>query len=245
MKTKYLTRAAAVAGACLAATALTGLPWADASTRARVADAGGSGGEKPAVTCVTYDFGEGPVCGVKLRGPRGPRGVRGKTGPIGLTGPQGLQGPQGIQGPVGPQGIQGIQGPTGPQGIQGSPGHTVVVAGTAVKLTAPAQGEPEGMELNPSVAQCPSGGTLSTPEAYGGGVQIQKSGSESGGDVVTIQQHFLGTYASPTQVNPLPAGNTAGTVSTTYANAYEGQAVITELAGGDTVTVQSYVICGP
>ncbi len=245
MKTKYLTRTAAVAGACLAATALTGLPWADAAPRAVVADAGGTGGEKPAVTCVYYDFKEGPVCGVMLRGPRGVKGARGKTGPIGFTGPQGPIGPQGVQGPVGSQGIQGPVGPTGPQGIQGAPGHTVVVAGTAVTLTAPAQGEQQGTELNPSVAQCPSSGTLSTPEAYGGGVQIQKSGSESGGDVVTIQQHFLGTYVSPTQVNPLPAGNTAGTVSTQAANAYEGQAVITELAGGDTVTVQSYVICGP
>lgn len=244
MKTKYLTRAAAVAAACLAATALTGLPWADASSRAVVADSGGRGSEKPAVQCVTYDFNEGPVCGIMLLGPRGPRGERGKTGRIGLTGAQGLVGPQGIQGPVGPQGIQGPVGPTGPQGIQGAPGHTVVVAGTSITETAPTGGDPQGKELTPSVAKCPSS-AQGDPEAYGGGVQIQKSGSESGGDVVTIQQHFLGSYVSSTQVSPLPAGTSPGTISTQPANAYEGQAVITELGGGDTVTVQSYVICGP
>ena len=83
------------------------------------------------------------------------------------------------------------------------------------------------------------------PEAYGGGVQVLKSGTESGGDVVTLDQHFLGNYVSPTQVDALPAGTVPGTVSTVAANAYEGQAVVTELAGGDTVTLQSYVVCGP
>src|SRR5437660_12847085 len=102
MKTKYLTRVGVVAGACVAATALSGLPWADASPRAVVADAGGSGSEKPVATCVRFDNGEGPVCGVMLRGPRGargPRGLTGMTGAPGLMGPQGIQGPQGVQGP--------------------------------------------------------------------------------------------------------------------------------------------------
>ncbi|MGH7922171.1 MAG: hypothetical protein ACREQM_19865, partial [Candidatus Dormibacteraceae bacterium] len=84
------------------------------------------------------------------------------------------------------------------------------------------------------------------PEAYGGGVQIQKSGTESGGDVVTIQNHYLGTYDSGTGlVDALPAGTTPNTVSTIAADAYEGQAVVTELAGGDTVTEQAFVVCGP
>jgi Collagen triple helix repeat (20 copies) len=255
MKTKYLTRVGVVAGVFVAATALSGLPWADASPRAVVADAGGSASEKPVATCVRFDNGEGPVCGIMLRGPRGAKGARGpigKTGPVGLMGPQGIQGPQGVQGPQGIQGNQGAVGPTGPQGIQGAPGHTVVVAGTVVKETAPPQGE-QNTELTPSVAQCPSSGSPnSTPEAYGGGVQIQKSGSESGGDVVTIEQHYLGTYVNSTTVNALPPGTNPGDISNQAANAYLGQAVITELGGsgknnvpGDTVTVQSFVVCGP
>jgi hypothetical protein len=77
-------------------------------------------------------------------------------------------------------------------------------------------------------------------------VQIQKSGSEVGGDVVTLDQHYLGTYNSGTgYVDALPAGTTPGTVSTQGADAYQGQSVVTYLAAGDTVTVQSYVICGP
>lgn len=240
MKTKYITRAVAVIGACLAATALTGLPWADASPRAKVADAGGSGGEKPAVTCIFYDFGEGPACGIRLRGPRGARGVRGKTGPIGLTGPQGPVGTQGIQGPVGPQGIQGPIGNTGPQGLQGAPGHTVVVAGTRVTVT----GFQQDNQMPPTVARCPSTGD---PEAYGGGVQIQQpAGAEQDGDVVTLQDHFLGTYNSGTGlVDPLPSGSTPGTQSTQAANAYQGQAVVTYLASGDSATAQAFVVCGP
>jgi hypothetical protein len=46
-------------------------------------------------------------------------------------------------------------------------------------------------------------------------------------------------------VTVIPSGTTAGTASTIAADAYEGQAVVTELAVGDTVTVQAFVICGP
>jgi hypothetical protein len=241
MKPKYLLHAVVVGAACLAAIALSGLPWADASPRAGVADSGGSGSEKPALTCVRFDNGEGPVCGIMLRGPKGKTGPRGKTGPIGLQGPQGPVGPQGIQGPQGVQGVVGAVGPTGPQGIQGAPGHTVVVAGTPVTETAGASGDGPGTLIQPSVAQCPSNGT---PEAYGGGVRIDKSGTESGGDVVTIAQQFLGTYNSKTGLVD-PFTTSPGTPSTAAANAYEGQAVITQLAGGDTAKVQTFVVCGP
>jgi hypothetical protein len=91
---------------------------------------------------------------------------------------------------------------------------------------------------------------MDDPEAYGGGVQIQKTGTEATGDVVTLEQHYAGTYVpasgmTPASVNPLPAGTSAGTISTTPANAYNGQAVVTELAVGDSVTVQAFVVCGP
>ena len=242
MKTKHLIRVAALGGVCVAATAFAGLPWADASPHAHVADASGT-----QLNCVHFDVDDQPVCGIMRRGPhgtRGPRGalgqrgLRGHTGPVGATGPTG---PQGVQGGVGPQ---GDQGPQGLQGVQGAPGHTVVVAGTLVVETAGAGGDPQGKLLTPTVAQCPAPAS-GTPEAYGGGVQIQKSGSQPTADVVTIQQHFLGTFVSATQVNPLPAGTTPGTVSTTPANAYEGQAVVTQLNAGDSVTVQAFVVCGP
>jgi hypothetical protein len=246
LKFKRLTRFAALGVACLAATALTGLPWADASsTTARTAatDVG-----KPLVKCLKFDFDDQQVCGILRQGPRGPRGPKGKTGATGATGPIGATGATGAQGPqgaVGPVGAVGPQGPQGIQGIQGSPGHTVVVAGTQVVEAPPAGGpaDPQGTELTPTVARCTAPGD---PEAYGGGVQIQKSGSEVGGDVVTLDQHYLGTYNSGTGfVDALPAGSTPGTVSTQAANAYEGQAVVTFLAAGDTVTLQSYVVCGP
>jgi Collagen triple helix repeat (20 copies) len=244
MKFKRLTRIFALGALCLTATALTGLPWADASSSTAHTAASDPG--KPLVKCLKFDVDDQRVCGIMRRGPQGVRGQKGRTGqtgPIGLqgaTGPQGSRGPQGAVGPVGPV---GPQGPQGIQGIQGSPGHTVVVAGTQVVEAPPAGGpaDPQGKELTPSVARCTAPGA---PEAYGGGVQIQKSGSEVGGDVVTLDQHYLGTYNSGT-VDALPAGSTAGTVSTQAADAYQGQAVVTFLAAGDTVTVQSYVVCGP
>jgi len=264
MKFTRLTRIAALGAVCVAVGALTGLPWADAtSTKAHVAqvDTG-----KPLVKCIKFDADDPTACGILRQGVRGPQGPRGKTGPKGAigrrgaTGPQGLQGPVGPVGAVGPQGLQGIQGPRGFQGVQGAPGSTVVVAGTpqtmtgAQALAASPITQGEGAEITPSVATCsvgpatdPSDSAASNgrPEAYGGGVQITKTGTEATGDVVTVEQHFLGTYNSPTSVTVIPAGTTAGTASTIGANAYEGQAVVTELADGDSVTVQAFVICGP
>ena len=237
MNIKHLIRVAGVGGLFLAATAFAGLPWADANPAtpsARTADVGSTH-----LDCVHVEGDDPAICGIMRQGPRGPRGRLGKTGPrghIGKTGPIGLTGAKGLTGVVGPQ---GSQGPQGLQGVQGAPGHTVVVAGTQVSVTAPAAGEPQGTQLTPSVAQCPSASS-GTPEAYGGGVQIQKSGTESSGDVVAIQQQVLGTYASPTSVT-LPSSSP----STTAANAYEGQAVVTQLTAGDTATVQAFVICGP
>jgi hypothetical protein len=243
MRYKFLTRIAVLAAVGAAAAALTGLPWATARPARTAIDT-----SKTHLQCVKFDVDDQQVCGIQRRGPSGPQGLRGLVGPIGHTGPQGLTGPQGIQGPVGPVGPIGPVGPQGPQGIQGAPGHTVVVAGTKITEQAPVGGDPQGKELTPTVAQCTA---PADPEAYGGGVQILKSGTESGGDVVTVDQHFLGTYVSPTEVDALPAGSTPGSVSTQAANAYEAQAVVTELAGGttpsngDSVTVQSYVVCGP
>jgi hypothetical protein len=238
MKTKHLIRAVVVGGACLAATAVSGLPFADASSPTHAIEVG-----KSRLQCVHFDVDDQPVCGILRRGPRGARGLKGNTGsvgPIGLPGATGPQGPQGATGPVGATGPQGIQGPQGAQGVQGAPGHTVVVAGTQVTQPGPA---PEGTQIPATVARCT---VPADPEAYGGGVQIQKNGTESSGDVVTLAQHFLGTYNSGTGfVDALPAGTTPGTVSTQAANAYEGQAVVTQLAPSDSVTVQSYVVCGP
>jgi hypothetical protein len=212
---------------------LTGLPWADASPAAHVADVSGTPGEAPAkLHCVVFELGDTPACGILIKGATGARGARGKTGPIGRTGPQGAVGPQGIQGPVGPQ---GVQGPQGIQGIQGAPGHTIVLTGTAASDSPSNAPAPQGTLLT-AVARCTNS---NDPEAYGGGETIQKTGQFSSGDVVTIQSHYLGTYASPTQVNP-PSGN-----SNQAADSFEAQAVVTQLAAGDTATLTPYVVCGP
>jgi hypothetical protein len=275
MKFKSLIRILAFGAACATVGALASLPGADAnSTPVHVAASNtaahiaASDTGKPLVQCLRFDVDDLRVCGILRQGPRGPQGPVGKTGPKGKTGPRGKTGPQGVQGPTGPVGATGPVGPQGIQGVQGpqgSPGPTVVVAGTQVTetgaqaLAASPITNGEGAEITPSVAQCPAPAVPSnaagqpTPEAYGGGVTIQKTGTEATGDVVTLDQHFLGTYNSGTGfVNPLPAvGSPAGTVSPAPApgtfpiNAYEGQAVVTELALGDTVTVQAFVVCGP
>jgi Collagen triple helix repeat (20 copies) len=266
MKFKRLIRVLAFGAACAAVGALSGLPWADAnSTPTPVHAAAASDTGTPLIQCLRFDADDPSVCGILRQGPRGPRGKVGKTGPQGLTGPQGATGPQGIQGPTGPVGAtgpQGIQGNQGIQGVQGAGGPTVVVAGTPEVETgaqalaaAPITGG-EGATVSPSVAKCPAPPTTASqpdyPEAYGGGVTIQKTGTEATGDVVTLEQHYLGSYDNGT-VDPVPAlGSAAGTVSPTTSppnppaiNAYEGQAVVTELAVGDSVTVQAFVVCGP
>lgn len=259
MKFKRLVSIVGLGALCAAAGALIGLPWASAKPATPSASLASDTG-KPLVQCLTFDADDQLVCGILRQGPRGPHGKVGKTGPQGLTGPQGATGPQGPQGPTGPVGAtgpQGIQGIQGIQGAQGAPGPTVVVAGNPVTETgtealsaAPITGG-EGAPVGPTIAQCPAvTPTMDDPEAYGGGVQIQKTGTEATGDVVTLEQHYAGTYVpanggTPASVSPLPAGTTPGTISTTPANAYEGQAVVTELAVGDSVTVQAFVVCGP
>jgi hypothetical protein len=245
MKFKFISRAVLLGGACVVATAVAGLSWAFAA---------GPLASSSAVqhkVCTTNDREGESACVVMLQGPkgkRGPRGVRGRHGPkgnrgaIGVVGAIGPIGPQGPTGQVGPKGDVGPQGNQGLQGVQGAPGHTVVVAGTSISVPGPS---PQGTQLTPSVAHCPPPAS-GTPEAYGGGVQIVKSGAQSSADVITILQHFEGAFVSSTQVNPIPApGSPAGTQSSTAADAYEGQAVVTQLNTGDNVTVQAYVVCGP
>jgi hypothetical protein len=232
MKAKFLMRSATVGGACLAAVALSGLPWADASTSARVAEAGG-GEASTHLKCVMFDAGDTPVCGITIRGAKGPRGIRGNTGAIGAVGPQGAQGAQGAAGAQGPQGVQGEVGPvgpTGPQGIQGAPGHTVVVTGTPVVVPGTGQ---TNTSVGPAVARCDT--SSGDPEAYGGGVNITKTGTNNPGDAVAIQSQFLGTYSSGS-VTPNPSQP---------ANAFEAEGVIIYLAPGDTATMSPYVVCGP
>lgn len=260
MKFKRLISIVGLGALCAAAGALIGLPWASANPATPSATLASSDTGKPLVQCLTFDADDPMVCGILRQGARGPRGKLGKTGPQGLIGPQGATGPQGPQGPTGPvgaTGAQGIQGIQGIQGAQGAPGPTVVVAGNSVTETgaealsaAPITGG-EGAPVGPTIAQCPAvTASMDDPEAYGGGVQIQKTGTEATGDVVTLEQHFAGTYVpasggTAASVSPLPAGTTPGTISTTPANAYEGQAVVTELAVGDSATVQAFVVCGP
>lgn len=212
-------------------------------------------------SCLKIDIDDIPVCGVMgprgntgARGAQGARGFRGfpgatgptgATGQTGQTGATGAQGPVGPAGPQGPQGVTGAQGPKGdtgaqgPQGIQGAPGPTTVVNGNLVNFSA-ASGPLTGTVLT-SVARCPSAGT---PEAYGGGGYVTRTGQHASSDVVSLMSSYPGLYVSPSQVAPIPTG-TGGQQSSQPANAYESDSVITQYNAGDTITVQAYVICGP
>jgi hypothetical protein len=137
-------------------------------------------------------------------------------------------------------------GATGPQGLAGAPGAAEMVLGTKITLTN--NGGPlAGTEMTPSVARCPVGSS-NFSDAYGGGVTIAKSGPVSGGDVISIESAYPGTFVSQTEVDPPPflANPPDNTESAQRAaNAYQGTALITQLSSGDTATVQAYVVCGP
>lgn len=261
-----LARVAGLAGLLLAATAFAGLPWADASPqtkqpRASAASASTSPFVKGDQLCgVRFDSDDTPGC-LRLgpRGPRGLRGPRGATGSQGLVGAMGAVGPVGQIGPHGPAGIQGIQGI---QGVQGPPGafttggsdpggSTELVLGSKIgPITITNTSPATGTELTPSVARCPTSGI--DQEAYNGGATVITDTVNGQGqqvaatdDVVGLEKSFPGLYNGPTEVDPLPLSETPGAVSSEAANAYEVQAVITQMQSGDNVTVQAYVVCGP
>jgi hypothetical protein len=150
----------------------------------------------------------------------------------------GQTGPQGVQGDPGPQGIQGIQGVQGAQGLAGcasggSSSCTIVQEGNKIGPIVASGVSLSGSETY-SVAECPT----SDPEAYGGGGLIIKQGNNSGGDIVTLAASYPGTYAgSGAQVTP--------ETTNTVANAYEAEAIVTELSSGDNYTLQAYAVCGP
>jgi len=155
---------------------------------------------------------------------------------VAAPGAQGPQGPQGNQGPQGSQGIQGIQGPQGLPGCAagGSTTCTEVVHGNKIGPVVASGVSLTGSETY-SVAECPP----TDPEVYGGGGQIVKNGANSGGDVVTLEASYPGTYAgSGAEVTPI-------TGTATAANAYEAKAVVTVLNSGDNYTLQAYAVCGP
>jgi hypothetical protein len=259
MSSNRLIRIGTLAGACLLVAALAGLSWADAGSRPRAVGASAHGR-----LCVRYDIDDTPQC-LTAFGPRGQQGQRGATGrrgpqgvvgPVGATGPLGAVGARGATGAQGIQGIQGIQGPTGSLGVfcqtpqcpangYDPGGSTVAVLGTQITASFP-NGPDTGTELPPSVARCPTSGV--DREAYDGGAIILTKNSmnqTTEDDVVGLESSFPGLYVSQTEVDPLPIGAQAGAVSIQAANAYEAQAVVSEMQSGDNVSVQAYVICGP
>lgn len=264
MSSNRLIRIATPLGVCLAVAVLAGVSLAQAGSRdkshATKARATASSGR----LCLRYDADDTPQCLTKF-GPRGKQGLRGPTGrrgPLGVVGPVGAAGPVGVVGARGATGAQGIQGIQGIQGLTGSPGvfcqisqcgangydpggSTVAVVGTQITASFPS-GPATGTELPPSVARCASSGV--DREAYdGGAIIITKNslGQPSTSDVVGLESSFPGLYVSQTEVDPLPIGAQAGAVSIQAANAYEAQAVISDMQSGDNVSVQAYVICGP
>ncbi|HLH65274.1 MAG TPA: hypothetical protein VKV27_06190 [Solirubrobacteraceae bacterium] len=227
MKINRIVRVLALGVLLVGASALSGLSFSSAKTPARsarapVAARGAAAGDtgRPLIKCIRFDVDDMRVCGL--------RGQRGARGPRGLRGFRGFTGAQGPAGPAGPQ------GPQGPQGIPGSPNPTVIVEGNVQTYSYSGTGpSPIGHVIPPSVAVCQAGSNQ--PYVYGGGAVINPSDT-NGADIVTLQSSFPGNY-NGSSVTPV--------TSTAPGNAYEAQAVVTNLASGDSVTVQAYAICGP
>jgi hypothetical protein len=254
MSLKRVVHAGAVGAASVSLIALATAPVAGAVILPKATAADVSG--QSLVNCIRFDVDDQLVCGVLRQGKpgkTGPRGAQGRTGPRGRTGKTGaegapgalgpfgltgLTGPTGPAGPIGPQGIPGVKGDTGatgPQGAQGSPGGTVIVTGNVGRFAASVNGN-EAQLLPVSVAECPA--SIHT-QAYGGGGIINITGKTSAGDVVTLQSSYPGLANGPNEVDPVSS------TSPGAGNAYEAQAVVTNLSGGDTATVTAYVVCGP
>lgn len=268
MQAKRLIRIATPLGACLAVAVFAALSLAQAASAPESHGVSHSARR----LCLRYDSDDTPQCLTRVgprgkpgrRGPTGRRGPRGAVGPVGATGPVGavgLPGATGAQGITGIQGVQGIQGgpgvfapggydpgcwPAPPASPPSSPcGQVVTVIGTQITASFP-NGPATGTELPPSVARCPNAGV--DREAFDGGAIITTKNAQnqpSTGDVVGLESSFPGLYVSQTEVDPLPIGAQAGALSIQAANAYEAQAVISEMQSGDNVTVQAYAICGP
>jgi len=266
---KHLIRIATSVGVCLAAVAFAGLPWALASSHsdgdAVLAAAGHKACSGKNRVEIRYDTDDTPGCvtrNIGAQGFQGHTGHRGNTGKTGKTGPIGPQGVVGLTGPIGPTGAIGATGatgdtgPTGPTGASGaivtsSPGvsggsdpggSTAVVLGTTVGPLPFPQGPATGTELTPSVARCPTSGP--DQQAFDGGAIV--SPSDTANDVVGIEQAFPGLYVNQTEVDPLPLPSaTPGGVSQEPANAYEVVAVIGSVTSKSSITITSYVVCGP
>jgi hypothetical protein len=255
---KRLIRIALLTLACLAATGFAA--WASAGAF------GGKGPyKKNGKLCVRYDADDHPFCfSYGPHGEKGPQGIVGARGLVGVVGPVGPLGRVGAVGRQGPQGIQGVTGPIGPTGPDGAfvqpsgsdpggsdpGGNTVLELGSKIGPITYSQGPQTGTELTPSVARCPTSGP--DQEAYDGGATIITTNPNNTqtpvpptDDVVGLESSYPGLYAGPTVVDPLPLGAVPGGLSQQSANAYEAQAVITDIHSEDNVTVQAYVVCGP
>ena len=257
MRIRWLTALAAPVAAALVGVLVIGLPWADASSRALPASLKRHAVKSQAGmarVCVRYDSDDTPACVPNQPGPQGPLGPRGRRGPLGAVGAVGVTGPVGVQGVQGVQGVVGVTGRKGPAGPVGAfqaggvdpGGNTVLVLGSKIGPIPFPSGPGTGTELTPSVARCPTSGP--DQEAYDGGATVITANPNTPGptgDVVGLENSFPGVYAGATEVDPLPNGAPPGGVSNQSANAYEAQAVVTNVHSNDNVTVQAYVVCGP
>jgi hypothetical protein len=262
MSPRHLIRIVGLIVACFAAVAFSGLAIAASNSHA------GDDGSPPAPHkshgkyCVkvdnddsTYCLPYGPSGKTGNRGPRGAQGPVGAMGAVGLVGAVGAVGNQGIQGPRGHVGVTGPTGPTGAFGAtQTAPGGPYTGGNTIIRvgqMIGPLfmGGVPTGTVVNPpAVARCPTSGI--DKEAYSGGAIIKTTNGNdpntpTSGDVVGLFQAYPGLFNGRNEVDPLPLGSAPHGVSTLAANAYEAQAVITELNPGDSVSIQAYVVCGP
>lgn len=188
-------------------------------------------------------------------GPVGPRGLQGATGPQGSVGPPGAQGPEGSQGPAGPTGSQGPvgpagpagpQGPTGPQGDPGPPGphgEPGPQGGPGPQGPQGAPG-PQGPQGNPGQPG-PSGAQLVT------GAPVTSASNAARNTVITatagcpVGKVLLGGGArvTTTSAQKERAQLVGSYPSSTGTWAAVGVVAISNLGGGQTMTVTAYALC--
>jgi hypothetical protein len=141
---------------------------------------------------------------------------KGQIGPHGPAGPHGATGPQGITGPAGPADSEVVDGP---------------------QITLSYGTDPTGSTAI-STASCNSSLNGANREAYGGGVQVTPHPTSINADLISIASSYPGEgVTGTTEATPAAAGQAA--------DAWTGVAQVNRLETGDTVTVQTYVVCGP
>ncbi|MFC4403885.1 BclA C-terminal domain-containing protein [Gracilibacillus xinjiangensis] len=175
-------------------------------------------------------------------GPPGPTGANGPAGPAGPTGPAGAEGPPGPAGPIGPEGPAGPAGATGPAGPPGPEGPAGPVITETSGFAANSSGTLISVVLGGSTIPLPDDQNLS-------GITVNAADTVF---TVPAEGRYLIMYninltaallvGSRIVVNGVPlessVRNPVLSVSNLSAN------VITNLAAGDTISLQLFGLLG-